>query len=399
MRADTLGRRLPVLALVTANAVSLLGNVAALVAIPWFVLVTTGSAARTGLAAFFATIPLALGAFFGGAVADRIGPRRASIAGDLAGGAAIAGIPILHALGALEFWHVLALAFAGALFDAPAQAAREALLPDLADRAGMPRDRANALHRSTEHVGYVLGAPAGGLLIAAAGAPNALLLDASSFLVSAVLMLLVPGLRPAREAATYLADLLEGLGAIRRNALLLTSLAISTVGNLLISPLAAVVLPVYAERRFGTASSLAAMTAAYGAGGIVGNVLHALGSRTVSRRRRWVVFWIAYPPVSALLLPLPPLGPLLAALFAVGLLAGAVGPLEQSIRQEQTPPRLRARVFSTFIAAQAIVIPVGVLGAGVLIEAGGLRAVLAAFAGGNAVLAFAALRAPALRRL
>jgi MFS family permease len=130
--------RLPLTALVVANATSLVGNVVASVAIPWFVLETTGSAARAGVAAFFTTLPLALGAVFGGAVADRVGARLASIVGDVAGGAAIAAIPALHALGALEFWHLLALAFLASLFDAPAQASREALLQDAAEHARMP---------------------------------------------------------------------------------------------------------------------------------------------------------------------------------------------------------------------------------------------------------------------
>src|ERR671914_3137637 len=90
-------------ALLTANAVSLLGNVVAAVAVPWFVLTTTGSAARTGVAAFFTTVPLALGALFGGAVADRVGPRLASVAGDVLSAASLGGIPVLLAAGALEF--------------------------------------------------------------------------------------------------------------------------------------------------------------------------------------------------------------------------------------------------------------------------------------------------------
>ncbi|MDQ3668709.1 MAG: MFS transporter [Actinomycetota bacterium] len=114
MSPHTVGRRLPLYALVAANAVSLLGNTVAAVAIPWFVLVTTGSAARTGIAAFFTTAPLALGALFGGAVADRVSPRVAGIAGDLVSAGALAAIPLLHALGALRVWHILALGFAGA---------------------------------------------------------------------------------------------------------------------------------------------------------------------------------------------------------------------------------------------------------------------------------------------
>jgi hypothetical protein len=74
-------RRLPLIGLVAANAVSLLGNVVAAVAIPWFVLETTGSAARTGVAAFFATLPLALGALAGaGALGVALSARKAVVA-------------------------------------------------------------------------------------------------------------------------------------------------------------------------------------------------------------------------------------------------------------------------------------------------------------------------------
>src|SRR5215217_2632245 len=132
-------------ALVAANAVSQLGNVIAVVALPWFVLVTTGSPARTGLTAFATTLPLAIGALVGGPVVDWIGIRRASIVSDLGAAAAIATIPALHGAGALSFPLLLALAFAGSAFEAPGRAARRAMLPDLAARAEMPLENANSI--------------------------------------------------------------------------------------------------------------------------------------------------------------------------------------------------------------------------------------------------------------
>src|SRR5829696_10566408 len=111
MRAPT-GRRADVFALAAANAASQLGNVVAVVALPWFVLLTTGSPARTGLTAFATTLPLAFGALVGGPVVDWIGIRRASILSDLGAGAAIAAIPALHAAGSLTFPLLLTLAFA-----------------------------------------------------------------------------------------------------------------------------------------------------------------------------------------------------------------------------------------------------------------------------------------------
>jgi MFS family permease len=86
-------KRLPLFALVASDALSLAGSVLAAVAIPWFVLVTTGTPARTGIAAFFA-VPLAVSALLGGAIVDRVGARRASVVADLLARAAIAAIAI-----------------------------------------------------------------------------------------------------------------------------------------------------------------------------------------------------------------------------------------------------------------------------------------------------------------
>jgi predicted MFS family arabinose efflux permease len=61
---------------------------------------------------------------------------------------------------------------------------------------GASLERTNSVSTTTEHLGYVLGAPLAGLLIAAAGAPATLWLDAGSFVLSALFVtLLAPALR------------------------------------------------------------------------------------------------------------------------------------------------------------------------------------------------------------
>ena len=87
--------RLPLYALLAANGISTVGNMLTLLAIPWFVLQTTGSAAKTGLTGAFAVLPLALAAFFGGALVDRVGFKRLSVAADLASGLTVASIALL----------------------------------------------------------------------------------------------------------------------------------------------------------------------------------------------------------------------------------------------------------------------------------------------------------------
>ncbi len=383
-----------------AHAASLLGNVVALVAIPWFVLATTGSAARTGVAAFFASVPLALGAFFGGAVADRIGPRRASVLGDLLGAASVAGIPLLFALELLHFWHVLVLAFLGSLFDGPSQAARLALVPELAKGRAMALERANALYQGTEHVGYVLGAPLAGALIAGFGAPAALWINSGSFVVAALVVAFVPsGPRGTSRDRSYVRDLLDGLSFVAREPVVRAFLALPTVGSFLVSPLTPVLLPLYARQELGGPAAFGVLMGAYGGGGIAGVALvGALGDR-LPRRTAYVAVWLGYGVVWLLLVPVPPLATAVAVLALLGLAAGALAPLEHTVRQERTPAELRGRVFATVAAGEASGIPLGVLLAAFLAEGFGLRTAFAVFALGNAALAIAAATIPAARRL
>src|SRR5688500_5629348 len=88
------GRR-PLLALLGASAVSLVGNQLTALAIPWFVLHTSGSAARTGLVGAAIMLPTVLASFLGGAIVDRLRPKRTSILADLLSGVTVALVPLL----------------------------------------------------------------------------------------------------------------------------------------------------------------------------------------------------------------------------------------------------------------------------------------------------------------
>ncbi|MFL5953243.1 MAG: MFS transporter [Gaiellaceae bacterium] len=370
--------------LIVANAVSLTGNVVAIVAIPWLVLTTTGSPARTGIAAFCTTLPLGVGALFGGAIVDRFGARPTSIACDLAAGLAFAAIPLLHLLGVLRFWHVLALAVAGSALDGPAQGARQALLPELRERASVSAERANAFWTTTEHTGYVLGAPLAGVLVASFGAPTALWVDAASFGVSALTIALVVPRTTTRGAGAV--DPLGGLRLIAHDSALRSFLVVWTLGNFLIAPLAAVWLPVYARERLGGAGALGVLVTAYGVGGIAGAAGYALLVRSFTRRQLFTAIRILYPIVCAFLVLLPSLAGAAVVLFLIGLVPGTGVPLYQLVLQERTPAELRGRVFSAFTASLTLTAPLAMVGGGILVQAAGLRTSFAIYAATSAVL-------------
>ncbi len=111
--------RTGLLAMWSANGISTLGGQMTNVAIPWFILETTGSAAKTGLVATAITLGGVLAAVFSGPVIDRLGFKRSSVITDVGAAVVVAAIPLLHAAGVLQFWQILVLGFLIAGMQAP----------------------------------------------------------------------------------------------------------------------------------------------------------------------------------------------------------------------------------------------------------------------------------------
>ena len=216
--------RRPIFALLAANAVSQIGNMMTAVALPWFVLETTGSAAQTGLAAAALTGGAVLSAGLGGPLVDRLGLRRASVLGDVVSSLTVVSIPLLHFAGILAFWQLLLLVFLLASVNAQGDTAKFALVPLLSTQAAMPLERANAADRAIARVGQVVGPVSAGILIAIVGAANVLFVHAATFAAAAIFVFVgVPSGRSSQLAEatgarpSYFSELAEGLRFIRGN--------------------------------------------------------------------------------------------------------------------------------------------------------------------------------------
>jgi MFS family permease len=370
-------RRAPLYALFVADAISLVGNVVAQVAIPWFVLVTTGSPALTGLAVFFNFLPVVLAGFFGGVIVDRLGYRATSIIADLASAAAVAAIPLLHASVGLELWELMGLVFLGALLDAPGATARVSLFPDLVDRAGVRMERANGIRGAIQQGSWLVGAPVGGILVAELGATTALWLDAASFLVSAALVgLLVPPARRAAEGEAprrYLTELAEGLRFIWGRRLVRAFVVTVLITNLLDAPFP-VVMPVFAREAFGSAADLGLMYGVFGGAALVGALAYSAVGHRLPRRLTFVSCFSVVPLLYLVMATLPSLPVTLAVLTLSGLAAGPINPLMNTVLFERVPPDLRGRVFGAFKAGAWASIPLGVLLGGVVVGTIGIAA-------------------------
>ena len=393
--------------MLSADAVSMAGNAAALVAIPWYVLQTTGSASKTGITAAAGIVPVIVSGFLGGAYVDRLGYRRASIVADLASCLAVAAIPLLHATVGLAFWQLVLLVFLGALLDAPGVTARAAMLPDVAQPAGWSLERVSGAAAAVNRASRLAGAPIAGLLIAFVGSSNVLWIDAATFLFSAGAIAFGvpprPVAAPPPEAdggspTSYFTEIREGFAFLYERRALLVLTIVITVTNML-DAIALVALPVMANRVYGTAWSLGLLIGVTGAGSVVGALAYSAIGERLSRRR--VFTWgfagaTIWYPIAALF---PPLPVLLAARGVSGVTTGAINPIIDTVFLERVPDGMRGRVFGVGNAAAWIAMPLGVLVAGPMIEVFGLRATLLATGIVYAVVAVLTIWAPSLADL
>lgn len=375
--------RRPLLVLLVAGTVSMTGNVLSMLAVPWFVLQTTGSAALTGLAAFASTLPVVLSASFAGTLVDRTGLRRSSVLSDLLSGLIMVAIPILYITAGLGYVLLLALLFLRWLLATPGETAREALIPDLAAHAGVRLERVTAAYDGAYRGSKLVGAPLGGVLLVWIGPTTLLMVDGVTFLLSAALIgLSVPHIahRGACDGG-YAHGVREGVAFLWHDRLLRSIVAMVLVTNLLDTGLGQVLLPLYARdahdpRVFGL------LVGAVGLGAVAGTIAYgAVGARLPRRMTFALCFLFGGLPRPLILALHPSLGLALIVTVASGFACGAINPLLGVLEYERIPARLRARVLGTITAGTYAGMPFGGLLAGSVTEVSGPTVTLAAFAG------------------
>jgi MFS family permease len=375
-----LADRRPVSALLTAEGISQVGNMMTIVAGPWFVLQTTGSAAKTGLVGAALALGL-LVPIIGGPFVDRLGFRRGSILADLVSASTVASIPALHLAGLLEYWHIVVLVFILTSVNSQGDTARLALLPALARLARMPSERVNARDRAIARLGSVLGPFLAGISIAWIGAANVLFVDAGTFTISAVLVAtFVPRAvdsrerRPAdRGERRYMSELADGLRFVRSKTFLLSMMLVATVGNFFDQPLLTVIAPVYAKEIYGSPASFGALVGSFGAGAFAGSLLFGAVGRRWPRRRIFLTSYVVGASLIYGTLALsPPLAVAIVAAVAAGLAFGPVNPIFATVTQENTPPHLLGRVFGVLTTIAQAAIPLGAVVAGFVVQRAGL---------------------------
>src|SRR4051812_28060598 len=140
-----MSRRAALYGFLLSEAVSLTGTRVSMIAVPWLVLTTTGSASKTGLAAFAEMLPYVLTKALTGPLVDRVGPRRICIGADLVSVGVVGAIPLLHRAALLGFPVLLTLVACAGLVRGPGDGARQAMVPSVVAAAEVPLERLTGL--------------------------------------------------------------------------------------------------------------------------------------------------------------------------------------------------------------------------------------------------------------
>ncbi|MCK2216028.1 MFS transporter [Actinomadura sp. ATCC 31491] len=374
--------RRPFITLLAANALSVTGTMLCVLAVPWFVLETTGSAGLTGLAAFATTLPVVVSAAFGGTLVDRLGFRRSSVASDLISGVVVLAVPLLAQREGLSYPALLGLLFLRWLAATPGETARKAMLPELAALGGVRIERAAAAYDGIYRGAAMVGAPLAGVLIAWLGTGALLVVDGLTFLLSAFLVAGLPSTTGAARGGRdgYLRGLRAGLAFLWRDRLQLSATAMIVVVNMLDTGVTQVLLALYARDVAAGPRAFGLLAGAVAAGALAGTVAYAAAGDRLPRRLTYgVAFLLAGVPRVLVLALGAPLPVAVAVALASGFAAGAINPILCVLQYDRIPPPLRARVIGAMSAASYAAMPVGGLLAGSLTELAGLGAALAAF--------------------
>lgn len=396
-------------ALLAAFAVSSLGTKVAREAVPLTAVLVLGAGpGALSLLGVAATLPVLLLGLFAGVWVDRWRRRPLMIAADLLRFVAVLSVPIAAWCGLLTLAQLLLVVTAVAALSLLFTAADAAYLPSLVEPDRLAR--ANAARETIDATAEIVGPPSGGLLVQLLSAPAALLVDALSYLLSALFLLRMkhvePSAPPPASRRRVLREIAEGLGALWRDPVLrplLLARAIRTFFGGMVGPFYVL----YVVRHLGVSPAMMGILIACGGGAALAGAALVPWLNARLPAGPGLIGAFAIKTVGLAMLPLAGLIPalMLPLLVLQQLLQDSVTSYfavnERTLRQKRVPQTQLGRVAATIAVVNDGPVPLGALLAGLLVQAVSLETVLWVGVAGYALSPLVALLSPvrALRRV
>ncbi len=370
----------------SAETISRFGSEISGLALPLVAIVVLHeSAFKVALLATIAFLPFILFTLPAGVWVDRLPRRPILVAGDLGRALALVSVPLAYAFDALTIWQLYAVGFFVGIGTVFFDVAYQSYLPSLVSRHQLVEGNSKLeVSRSASQIG---GPGAAGGLIALLTAPGAVLVDAISFVCSALFLFRIrkSEVLPEREGPRrgpfegMKSEVAEGLRFVLGHRHLRAIVACTGSSNFFSTFMFSIFL-VYAVREVGLSAGVIGVVFALGNVGFLGGAL--LANR--------ISGWLGVGPTivgsafvfgpSLLLIPLAPRGaeiPFFVAAFGLTGFAAVVYNITQvSYRQAICPERMQGRMNSVVRFVVWGTIPLGSLAGGALASGLGLRAAI-----------------------
>jgi MFS family permease len=371
------------------ESVSLVGDQFHFVALAWLTLQLTGSGLALGGVLTAAAIPRAVFMLIGGALSDRVSPRSLMLASNALRAVVVGVVAALVLTGNAELWQLFVLAAIFGTVDAVFHPALNTIVPMLVKDRLLPP--ANALVQIMQQLSGLIGPVLAGLVVAAIQTGPAFAVDAASFAIATLTLLLVQGGRRASPSsgeapASLLANIGSGLSyawrdpAVRSLILLVAAFNLAFTGPLLVG------LPYLADTRFGGPAALGILFAAWGAGALIGAILAGSIRRVPRLGLVTLLVAVGLGIGVALVGNAPSLALALPVMGAVGLGAGFINVRVIAWLQARTPEAMRGRIMSLLMLGAVGLAPISLAVAGAIIDFGAVSSMFWV-AGGMVVVA------------
>ena|SRR5947209_5137555 len=396
----------PAFLILFATLMATAGTGISIVAFPWLALQHHDSAKDASIVAAAMTVPLVLSTLVAGTAVDFFGRRRVSLVSDSLSSTAVAAVPLTALFSGAEALNVAVLAvlaFFAAAFDPAGMTARQSMLPEAAARAGWSLDRTNSVYEAILNLAYILGPGIGGLMIATVGGINTMWITAGCFALSflAIGALRLEGTGKPLAAARpqgLVSGIAEGLRFVWNLRVLRTLGLIDLAVTALYLPMESVLFPKYFSDHHQP-EELGWTLMALGVGGVAGALGYAVLSKRTRRRTALLTATLTFGAATAGIAFLPPLPVILALCGVTGLVYGPIQPIYNYVMQTRAPHHLRGRVVGVMAGLMYAAGPLGLLVAGPLADAAGLRVTFLVLAVPIVLIGLVACGLPSLREL
>lgn len=359
-----------------AHTTSVLGDGVVVVALALFVTDLTNDPTKVGIVLAAQMLPLIVFLLIGGVWADRLPRARLILTCDLARAVLHLVLAVLIFADAVEIWQMVVIE---ACFGT-ARAFSEPAFTGLVPRTVPPAEiqEAQALSSLSINTAELTGPAIATALVLGLGAGWAFLLDAATFVVSALLLSRVRSsdAPPApSERRTVLTEVGEGFREVRSRAWLWVTVAVFTLAVPLGYAPLYVLGPTLAEETYNEPAVFGVVTAAYGAGALAGALI---GFRWRPRHPMRAAFLViaVWPVMIVSFAAGAPVAPVVLLSVATGIGFALFDVFWNTTMAEQIPPHALSRASAYEWMGSLALLPAGYLAAGPLAEATSIEAVL-----------------------